>query len=204
MLGTKGFPEEVSAMVADAIVNVVAASTVHRERLPAHVEAVFHEFMTCEFSTVARDGTPITWPTLPVYIPGRFQFMILTSPGLAQKAFNVRRNPHVSLLYSEPTGSGLEHPPAVLIQGRAESPDEIMTSLRGADPELVQALKVQTRKMMQRQPAVPLYMLNPVSRYLMDWYFMRLVITVTPARVMWWEDRDFSRSPQTWEVNHVD
>ncbi len=35
--------------------------------LPPEVGAVFEEFRTCEMSTLARDGTPITWPTLPFW-----------------------------------------------------------------------------------------------------------------------------------------
>ena len=37
-----------------------------------------------------------------------------TSIGLPQKAFNIRRNPQVSLSFSEPTGSGVAKPGAVL------------------------------------------------------------------------------------------
>ncbi|MDQ4075218.1 MAG: hypothetical protein M3220_03110, partial [Chloroflexota bacterium] len=57
------------------------------------------------------------------------------------------------------------------------------------------ALEMQARKLLQRQPGTKLYMSNPVTRYLMDWYFMRLLITVTPHRILWWEGRDFTRTP---------
>ena len=90
--------------------------------LPSEVEDVFEEFRTCELSTLARDGTPITWPTLPFWRSGEKRFMITTSIALSQKAFNVRRNPHVSLLFSNPTASGLDNPPAVLVQGDVETP----------------------------------------------------------------------------------
>ena len=50
--------------------------------LPTQVRAVFEEFRTCEFSTLARDGTPITWPTLPFYQPASGSFLISTSIGL--------------------------------------------------------------------------------------------------------------------------
>jgi hypothetical protein len=70
-------------------------------RLPCEVEAVFREFRTCEFSTLARDGTPITWPTIPFWEPGRERFRITTSIGLPQKALNARRDRRVSLLFSD-------------------------------------------------------------------------------------------------------
>ena len=58
-------------------------------------------------------------------VPDEKRFTITTSIVLAQKAFNVRRNPRVSLLFSDPTVSGLDNPPAVLVQGDAEPTDEI-------------------------------------------------------------------------------
>ncbi len=83
--------------------------------LPPEVEAVFLEFRTCEMSTLARDGAPITWPTLPFWRPHEGRFLITTSIGLPHKAFNVRRNPRVALLFSDPTASGL---PQARVSGR--------------------------------------------------------------------------------------
>src|SRR5215210_4778795 len=125
--------------------------------LPSEVEEVFREFRTCEMSTFARDGTPITWPTLPFWKHDEGRFMITTSISLAQKAFNVRRNPRVSLLFSNPTASGLHDPPAVLVQADAEAPDEIVTSVEGFEDEL--------RMVYQRQPSSRVYSSNPLTRY---------------------------------------
>jgi hypothetical protein len=83
--------------------------------LPPEVETVFREFRTCEMSTLARDGAPITWPTLPFWRPREGRFPITTSIGLPHKAFNVRRNPRVALLFSDPTASGL---PQARVSGR--------------------------------------------------------------------------------------
>ncbi len=33
--------------------------------VPAEVSAVVREFRSCELSTIARDGTPVAWPTMP-------------------------------------------------------------------------------------------------------------------------------------------
>lgn len=159
--------------------------------LPPEVEDVFEEFRTCELSTLAGDGTPITWPTLPFWRSGEKRFMITTSIALAQKTLNVRRNPRVSLLFSDPTASGLDSPPAVLVQGDAEAPDEIETSVAGFAEEL--------RKVYRWQPASRAYGNNLLTRRSMGWYFMRLVIHVTPRRILWWPRGDFWREP--FEVN---
>jgi len=50
--------------------------------LPTEVEAVFRAFWTCELSTLARDGTPITWLILPIYRPSVGQFVIFTPIGV--------------------------------------------------------------------------------------------------------------------------
>jgi Pyridoxamine 5'-phosphate oxidase len=163
--------------------------------LPPEVQDVFEQFRTCELSTLARDGTPITWPTLPFWYSDEKRFTITTSIALARKALNVRRNPRVSLLFSDPTASGLENPPAVLVQGDAEAPDEIETSVAGFAEEL--------RKVYRWQPASRAYGSNPLTRRFMDWYFMRLMIHVTPRRILWWPGADFWREPCELDVDYV-
>ena len=173
---------------------MVRASRVVAE-LPPEVGDVFEEFRTCEMSTLARDGTPITWPTLPFWSSDEKRFTITTSIALAQKALNVRRNPRVSLLFSNPTASGLENPPAVLVQGDAEAPEEIETSVAGFEDEL--------RRVYRRQLASSGYGSNPLTRYLMDWYYMRLMIYVTPRRILWWPGADFWRQPFELRMDDV-
>jgi hypothetical protein len=164
--------------------------------VPPGVDAVFREFRTCELTTLARDSTPITWPTVALYQAAEARFVITTSIGLPHKAYNVRRTPRVAMLYSNPTGSGLTAPPAVLVQGHATCPDEIVTRSDELD-----ALG---RLLMVRQPVSAKYSANPLARYLSDWYLMRLLIRVTPRRVRWWPRGDFSRPAAELEVDHVD
>lgn len=161
--------------------------------LPPEVEEVFREFRTCEMATIARDGSPITWPTLPFWRPNEGNFLITTSIGLPHKALHIRRNPRVSVLFSDPTASGLTNPPAVLVQGDATAPDEVETSLENFEDEL--------RLVLRRQPAGGNYSANPLTRYLFDWYYMRLMIHLTPRRILWWPGGDFEQAPL--EVDRV-
>lgn len=130
-------------------------------------------YRTCELLTVGRDGTPIAWPTVALPRPDG-TIRISTSIGLPRKAFNVRRDERVALLFSDPTGSGLAAPPQVLVQGTAVCPDEIVTS-----PEPWADLWLRIRA---AQPSSA-YHRVPVLRGIMDWYYMRLLITVTPTSV---------------------
>jgi hypothetical protein len=164
--------------------------------VPSEIEAVFHEFRTCEFSTMAKDGTPITWPVATLLLPEKRQFYMATSIGLPQKAFNIRRNSRVSMLFSDPTGSDLVDPPTVLVQGDAASPDEVIT---WSDD-----LEALGRKLVTRQPAGRMYSSNAIMRYLFDWYYMRLEIFVTPRRILWWDHSDLTQTPRSVEVSHVE
>ncbi|MET9958476.1 hypothetical protein ABZ128_05205 [Streptomyces sp. NPDC006326] len=51
----------------------------------------------------------------------------------AQKAFNIRRDGRVALLFSDPTGSGLDSAPQIVVRGHAACSDEIMTGPQGAE-----------------------------------------------------------------------
>ncbi len=178
----------------DGVGDVKSSAAVQKRAvLPPEVEEVFREFRTCEFSTQARDGTPITWPLVTLWRPEERRFVLTTSIGFPQKAFNIRRNPRVSLLFSDPTASGLKNPPAVLVQGDAEAPDRIRTSPNHL-PEY-------WRRLFEIQPAGKMYGSNRPMRYLMDWYYMRLYVSVRPRRVLFWPEGDFAQAPL--EVDHV-
>jgi hypothetical protein len=161
--------------------------------------AIIRNYRTCEFTTVFRDGTPQTWPVSPLLLPdGRI--LLCTSIGFPQKAFNIRRNPKVSLLFSEPTGSGVSHAGAVLICGDAVADDRII-----ADMTTVPELAELTRIVMERQPSSKM-MSSFVGRRMFPSYYWRLAIYVTPLQAFLWPTRDFAVTPQALgleELRHV-
>ncbi|MET8751732.1 pyridoxamine 5'-phosphate oxidase family protein [Streptomyces sp. NPDC004667] len=135
---------------------------------------VLDAYRTCEFVTLGKDGTPLAWPTAV----GRRDdgtLLLTTSIAFAQKALNVRRDGRVALLFSDPTGSGLDPAPQVFVGGRARCPDTIMTGPRGAEEYW--------RRLFERQPHSRSYLARPM-RPLMSWYYMRLLITVEPEQVI--------------------
>lgn len=160
---------------------------------PPGVEAVFRAFRTCEFSTLTRDGVPVAWPLISIWRPEEGRFLLTTSIGLPRKAFNIRRDARVSLLFSDPTASGLERPPAVLVQGDAEVSDRVITSPAGFEDYWERIFRI--------QPAGKMYGANWLTRRLLDWYYMRLYISVRPRRILWWPEGDFERTPE--EVDRV-
>ena len=164
--------------------------------MPTTFLDIIDKYFTCEFTTLSRDGSPVTWPVTPRLLEdGRF--LVTTSIGLPQKAYNIRRNPKVSMLFSEPKGSGIAEPGAVLIQGDANSDDRIVTTI-SSDPDLV-AL---SETVIRRQPAGSFWS-SWLGRRLMWPYYMRLLIYVTPRRAVFWPDRDFASSPEELNLSEV-
>jgi len=157
---------------------------------------VIDNYFTCEFTTLARDGSPVTWPVTPRLLEdGRF--LLTTSIGLPQKAFNIRRNPKVGMLFSEPTGSGVAEPGAVLIAGDATAEDPIVSDV-SSDKDLAALLET----LVIRQPAGALWSSWLGKR--MWWsYYMRILIHVTPRRAWFWPSRDFAASPEELNLSEV-
>ncbi|MEU6376674.1 pyridoxamine 5'-phosphate oxidase family protein [Streptomyces sp. NPDC046909] len=135
---------------------------------------VLDAYRTCEFVTLGRDGTPLAWPTAVWRRPDG-TLVLTTSLAFAQKALNIRRDGRVALLFSDPTGSGLTDAPHLFVGGTAECPDDIRTG--------PQDLDAYWRMLFERQPHSRSYLSRPMRR-LMDWYYLRLVITVTPDQVL--------------------
>lgn len=159
---------------------------------PPEILDVFDRFHTCKLTTLGRDSTPATWPVVFLYQPEAGSFLLTTSIGLPQKAFNIRRDAHVSLLFSEPTGSGLMDPPTVLVQGDASCPDEVVTHFVPYRDYL--------RRLYHLQPFGKAYGRDPLTRFLLDFYYMRLMVTVVPRRIHWWAGSDLTQRPEVVEV----
>ena len=164
--------------------------------MPAAALDIIVNYRTCEFSTLSRDGSPQTWPVATRLLEdGRL--LLCTSIGMPQKAFNIRRNPKVSLLFSEPMGSGIPEPGAVLIQGDATAGDRIVTDM-SSDPELAALLET----LFARQPSGA-FMSSWIGRRLFWSYYMRILIYVTPRRALYWPTRDFACAPAELDLHEV-
>ena len=165
--------------------------------LPPHALEIVRHYRTCELTTFSKRGVPVTWPVTARHLAdGRF--LLTTSIGLPQKAFNIRRNPKVSLLFSEPKASSIAQPGALLVRGDATAEDRIVTDMT-SDPDLEALL---TEQIFARQPASQM-MSSWIGKLLMKPYYMRILIYVTPRRIDYWPTRDFATAPQRIEVSHV-
>jgi len=159
--------------------------------LPPEVQQVFDRFITTEFTTVDRQGQPITWPLTPYYRPGDPCIDVTTGLGYPKKAHDARANPKVAMLFSDPTGSGLEDAPQVLVQGTADVDDRDLDANR----------ERYKRELKEKLPAAQAEMPPKVFEPLLHWYLTRVYIHVRPERIYVWRDGDPAREPQLFDAH---
>jgi len=158
--------------------------------LPQDVQAVFERFITTEYTTIDSRGQPITWPVTPYYHAGEGCVDVTTGVGYPKKADDARANPRVSLLFSDPTGSGLDHPPMVLVQGTARVDEDDLAANRERYMREVVAKLPATRK--QTPPKF--------LQGLFDWYYNRIYVHVWPERVYVWPEGDCTQEPRLFDA----
>jgi Pyridoxamine 5'-phosphate oxidase len=159
--------------------------------LPTEVQQVFDRFVTTEFTTVDRLGQPITWPLTPYYRPGGPCIDVTTGLGYPKKAKDARANPKVSLLFSDPTGCGMDNPPQVLMQGTAAVDDRDLDANR----------ERYRREIGEKLPGMKNEMPPKVFDRLLGWYLTRIYIKVRPERVYVWRDADVAREPELFDAH---
>ena len=153
--------------------------------LPPEVRDAFERFITCELTTVDARKQPITWPVTPYYTQGAMTIDVTTGLGYPKKADDARAHPSVALLFSDPTGSGIDSGIRVLVQGTATVDDEDLEA--NADRYYRESLvKLPATKKMH--PPKPM-------RSLLNWYYARLYIKVRPERVFVWPEGNLSDEP---------
>jgi hypothetical protein len=153
--------------------------------LPQEVRDTFERFITTEFTTIDARQQPITWPVTPYYSQGASEIEVTTGLGYPKKAEDARRNPRVSLLFSDPTGSGLDAGSQVLVQGPAEIDDRDLAANR----------ERYWRESGEKLPAIKEMHPPKLVRGLFSWYYTRLYIKVRPERVFIWPSGDLSTEP---------
>jgi Pyridoxamine 5'-phosphate oxidase len=153
--------------------------------LPQEVQDVFDRFITTEYVTLDARGQPIAWPVTPYYETGDPTIDVTTGIGYPKKAEDARRNPRVALLFSDPTGSGIESGIRVLVQGMAEVDDRDLTANR----------ERYRRESLVKLPATKAMMPPRILEGLFGWYYERVYIKVRPERVFVWPDGDPGSEP---------
>ena len=146
--------------------------------LPQDVQAVFDRFITTEYTTIDRRGQPITWPVTPYYDRDNGTVDVTTGLGYPKKADDAAANPKVALLFSDPTGSGLDSAPTVLVQGPADVDD------RDLDHNRERYARESAEKLPRTKDMQP----PGFMQGFFTWYYTRVYVHVRPERVYVWRD----------------
>jgi hypothetical protein len=159
--------------------------------LPQDVRDCFERFVTTEYTTIDARQQPITWPVTPYYEDCGPTIDLTTGIGYPKKADDAERNPRVALLFSDPTGSGLERAAEVLVQGTAQIDDADLDAntdryLRQSGEKLPKTKKMHP----------PRFMRGPLR-----WYYARIYVKVRPERVFVWHDGDPENPPEILDAH---
>jgi hypothetical protein len=153
--------------------------------LPQEVRDVFERFITCELTTVDARKQPITWPVTPYYTQGGQTIDVSTGLGVPKKADDASAHPSVSMLFSDPTGSGIDSGIKVLVQGTATVDDEDLKA--NADRYFEESG--------EKLPATKKMHPPKFLRSAFNFYYVRIYIKVRPERVFVWEGGDLTEEP---------
>lgn len=150
--------------------------------LPQEVRDAFERFITCELTTVDARQQPIVWPVTPYYSAGWSTIDTTTGLGYPKKANDARRHPRVALLFSDPTGSGIDSGIQVLVQGMAEVDD------RDLEANRERYRRESSVKLPRGRAVMPPRFLDGMAA----WYVNRIYIKVRPERVFVWPHGDIA------------
>jgi hypothetical protein len=154
--------------------------------LPHEVRDVFERFISCEYATIDSRQQPIVWPVTPYCAQGAPTIDITTGLGYPKKADDARRNPHVALLFSDPTGSGIDSGIQVLVQGMADVDDRDLDANR----------ERYWRDSWEKLPGTRSVHPPRLLRGMFGWYYTRIYVHVRPERVFVWPHGDFTEAPE--------
>ena len=152
-------------------------------KTPAWVQDVFNNYLVCEFTTV-KNGRPITLPLLPFYLPDSGRLVVTSSILFSKKVENVKKNPKVSLLFSNPEGAKAgKH--VVLVQGTAIADDS----------DLDHGWEKYLSYWRKKEPYIDAYL---AEREKFGWFWKRISIQVDPKKITAWKNGDTSQPPELY------
>ena len=154
----------------------------------------------------ARFGIPVRY----VDFPGFFSGAIINEDGLPVILLNANKDEaaqrsslahligHILIVLGDPEvgyprNTKLEHTDADLVADEIVMPSNMVSDQAAKwfndHRYLARLFGVEEHEMMRK---------------MMDWYYMRLIISVTPRAISWWPESDFTQPAQRIEVNHVE
>ena len=161
--------------------------------LPPELHQAAERYLTCELVTIDRAGRPIAWPVTPYFRADEGCIDVTTGVGYPKKADDAARNPRVAMLFSDPTGSGVDEAPMVLVQGIARVDDsDLEANRRRFEDEMARKL-----------PALHALAPTGAMKRFFSWYYDRIYLHVRPERVYVWPRGEVDAEPTLYDA-HVE
>lgn len=136
---------------------------------------------------MTRNGGPVTWPVTPYLAEDGRSIGVTTGLAWPAKAERARRNPKVSLLFSDHGGVTLATPPIVLVCGFGTVRDRELQA--NTDRYVNQSFA----KLGGSYPWFPWGVVDGMS-----WFWVRSWIEITPVEILWWPRGRIDDEPRRW------
>ncbi len=126
----------------------------------------------------------MTFPLLYFYESNTGKFAVTSSILFSKKIEHMKKNPKVSLLFSNPDGSRMgKH--TVLVQGVA----------RCDGSDLEHGWEKWLPYWRKKEPYIDAFL---AEREKFSWFWKRIVVEVQPEKVLAWKDGNIERPPETY------
>ena len=156
--------------------------------LPKAVEDVLNSALVSELTVLDEDGTPVTYPLIPLY-DGRRVYMT-SSVLFSRKLEHIKSNPHVSMTVTDESATKTENFGRITIQGDARVAEENLHSGWEHVLPLWEAKEPIIKDLVKKRFAMPLF-------------WERAVIEIIPRRVLMWPGGDTGKAPDVLVLNEA-
>jgi len=155
---------------------------------PTHVEQVLEGALVCAFTCIDSAGRPVTHPLLPLYDAQSKKLYFTSSILFSKKLEHVKRNPKVSVLFSNRQFIKSPEFHVVLIKGDA----------RVLEDDIHHGWERLLPLWRKKEPYIDAYVKQRIALPL---FWERGIIEVMPKKIYVWENGDTAREPVVYEVN---